>query len=160
MRSLVLASIAVAATPLSARAGAGIRPDDLDKYDLAPSLVQRYAAPYLPALKACYVECAPTDAPGSLAVHLVIAHRGDVTILAVEAPGVRGASYLRLSTCIRNAARQWHFPVRSGKTEAVIPLEFHRLVVPGAGPQQGCTSPRGCPRTLRGRPPGAKKLRD
>lgn len=108
--------------------------------------IEYYAAPYLPAIKACYVEHG-RPAPGStgeLALNLAIHRDGGITGVTIEAPGVRGRWLRELTRCVRTQVATWHFPVRRDPTTAILPYYFLHLNIRGAGPQPSCWNPRGC----------------
>jgi hypothetical protein len=109
--------------------------------------IERYAAPYLPAIKACYLEHARglRSATGELSLRLVVYRDGGVVELSVEAPGVTGKRLRGLERCVRTQVAGWHFPPRSELTTAILPYYFLKLDLPGTGPQPSCWSPRGCP---------------
>ncbi|MGE0395334.1 MAG: hypothetical protein AB7T06_01305 [Kofleriaceae bacterium] len=144
MRALIAVASVLGLAAWTPPERGGIKPDDLDKYAISTAQLERYMAPYLPAVRACYARHAPLRARGELALHLVISEGGGVIGVGVEAPGVTGRRLARLTTCIQNDARRWHFPVRAGRTVALVPFSFQRLVVPNAGPMPGCFERRGC----------------
>jgi hypothetical protein len=153
MRAVIVMSLVLATTP--AWAGNASRPsyrgrgtEKLDERTLSAAEIERYAAPYLPAVKQCYVEHG-RSAPGStgqLALELIVHRDGAVADIKVEAPGVTGRRLRKLSRCIQTLAETWQFPVRRDSTTAVLPYYFLHLAVPGSGPQQSCWNPKGCPR--------------
>jgi hypothetical protein len=112
---------------------------------LSAETVQRYAAPYLPAIRACYLEHGRMrGASGDLRVTLVLNRAGEIHELAIEAPGVTGKHLRNLDACIRREAEGWHFPVARAFTTAVLPFFFLALDLPNAGPQPSCWSSQGC----------------
>jgi hypothetical protein len=123
------------------------RGDNVDARGLSAEQVQRYAAVYYPAIRACYLELGKPSpgATGELAITIVIHRAGHVHDFALDAPGVRGKHLRKLEGCVRMQVIGWHFPVRRDFTTAVLPYRFMHLTPPGAGPQYSCWNPRGCP---------------
>lgn len=112
---------------------------------LSAETVQRYAAPYLPAIRACYLQHGRMrGATGELRVTVVLNRAGEIHELAVEAPGVTGKHLRNLDACIRGEAEDWHFPVNRVFTTAVLPFMFLALDVPNGGPQRSCWRSQGC----------------
>lgn len=106
--------------------------------------LQRYSAVYQPQVRACYTQHARGPrATGELSLEMIIHRDGTVWRLAVVAPGVTGVAYRRLDACIREQVATWHFPVRRGFTDAILPYLFLRANVP-AGPIPSCWNPKGC----------------
>jgi hypothetical protein len=107
--------------------------------------LQRYAAVYLPEVRACYVEQTRgvKRATGELSLELIVHRDGSVVKVAVVAPGVTGTAYRRLDACVREQVATWHFPVRRGFTDAILPYLFIQAKVP-ANAWPGCWSPKGC----------------
>ncbi len=158
MREVIAASIVLFAT--TAWAGQTQQPsyrgrgtEKLDQRTLSAADLERYAAPYLPAVKQCYVEHASRSpsATGQLALELIVHRDGGVVEVEIDAPGVTGQRLRKLSRCIRTHAATWQFPVRRDFTTAVLPYYFLRVAVPGAGPQRSCWTKRGCPSARSGR---------
>jgi hypothetical protein len=113
---------------------------------LSAKEVERYAAPYLPAIKSCYLahgKRAPR-ATGELSLRLLVHRDGGVERVEVTARGVVGKRLLDLSQCIRSGIGDWHFPARRDQTTAILPYYFLKLDLPAAGPQLSCWNPRGC----------------
>ncbi|HEU0036835.1 MAG TPA: AgmX/PglI C-terminal domain-containing protein [Kofleriaceae bacterium] len=142
-----LCLIAVLACPAVASASPGIRPDNLEQPTLSATDVSTYAASYQTAIRACYDTHARgvRGATGELTLRLTIHSNGSPYRLAIRAPGVTGKALSRLDSCILAQVATWHFPVRRGFTDAVLPYLFLRTAAPGAGPLPSCWSPKGCP---------------
>ncbi len=144
MRSLVLLvaiGLGIVACPQPAHAQP--KPGSIDERTLTAAELGRYIEPYVPAIRACYLTHTRGRSPSAALRLEIIVHRdGSVWKLGVVAPGVKGR---RLEACVQKLAQSWHFPVRAGFTTAVIPFFFQRTRAPGAGPQPGCVSARGCP---------------
>ena len=117
--------------------------------------VTRYALPYLNRVSACYKRHAATDrrATGELFLYVVISSKGNVVYHETTAPGVGGVRYLRLDRCIVKELAAWHFPMRKGFTNAIIPYFFLQTRAPASGPFPGCWNPKGCPETPDRPPP-------
>jgi hypothetical protein len=146
MRAL---SILLTLLPLTATAGErtrGIKVDDTDSRTLSADDIERYAATYYPAIRACYFEHgrASPAATGELALKLVVHRSGYVRDVSLDAPGVRGRQLRKLESCVRQQVLAWHFPVRRDFTTAILPFYFLYLDLPNAGPQYSCWNPRGC----------------
>jgi len=122
-------------------------PDNVDQRTLTADQIEHYAAAYDSTIKACYFEHgrAAKTATGELSIKLVVHRNGYVKDITVEAPGVRGQSLRKLTTCIRPQVLTWHFPVRRDFTTAILPYYFLLLNLPEAGPQYSCWNPHGCP---------------
>lgn len=98
--------------------------------------VTRYALPYLPRVARCYrTHALPARrATGELSLYLVIARDGRVVHTEITAPGVPLFRALRLERCLRTEIRTWHFPPRTGFTNAVVPYFFLHTRAPASGP--------------------------
>ncbi|MFN0245929.1 MAG: hypothetical protein ACKV2T_03410 [Kofleriaceae bacterium] len=108
--------------------------------------VQKYFAPYVPAVRECYVSNAKgKNVTGALRLELIIHHGGHVFRFGFAAPGVEKPHFGKLDSCLRSLASTWRFPVRKGFTSAVLPFVFLKTNAPGAGPIESCWDPRGCP---------------
>lgn len=131
---------------VSALCGVAIAaPDDPDR-TLSAREVQTYFEPYVPAVRACYLEHAKGKrVTGALRLELIIHHHGQVFRFGFAAPGVEKPQLAKLDTCLRALASTWRFPVRKGFTTAVLPFVFLKTTAPGAGPIESCWDPRGCP---------------
>jgi hypothetical protein len=128
---------------LAPAASAG--PDDPDR-SLSSREVQTYFAPYLPAVRECFLANAKGPrVTGSLRIELIIHHHGHIYRFGFSAPGVETGPLAKLDTCLRDLAKTWSFPVRKGFTTAVLPFVFLKTQAPGAGPIESCWNPRGCP---------------
>jgi hypothetical protein len=113
---------------------------------LSAELVQHYASPYLPAIKACYLKHGRMKgATGDLRITMVVNRAGAIHELAIQAPGVTGLHLRRLTACIRTEVDSWQFPPRPDFTTAVLPFYFLALDLSTAGPQYSCWNPQGCP---------------
>lgn len=125
---------------------------DVDRKTLSAEEVERYVAPYFPAVRTCFLTHAKAarKATGELRIELVIHRDGSVFQSTVGTPGVVGAARKRLEACVRKQVTAWRFPVRKRFTTALVPYHFHKTTAPGAGPMESCWSPRGCP-SKRGR---------
>ena len=108
-------------------------PSDTEAPTLSAAEVQKYFAPYVAGVRACYVASA-LGADGTLRLELIIQPDGGVFRLAFTAGGVGGAARSKLDACLRKRAASWHFPVRSRYTTAVLPFLFQETRAPGAGP--------------------------
>ncbi len=126
---------------------------DVDRKTLAAEEVERYVAPYFPAIRTCYLTHAKAarKATGELRIELVIHRNGSIFQSTVATPGVVGAARKRLEACVRKEVTAWRFPVRKRFTTALVPYHFHKTTAPGAGPMESCWSPRGCPSKRGGR---------
>jgi hypothetical protein len=142
----VLATIILASATVASAGETPRNPLGVERSLTAPE-VARYAAPYLPAIKQCYLEHAKPakSATGELALHLTVHRDGEILDVTVDAPGVTGKRLRDLNRCLRTQVATWHFPVRRSPTTAIIPYYFLKLDLPGAGPQLSCWNPRGCP---------------
>lgn len=150
MRALMAAALLLATaswTNESTPRERGRTRDSVEAKTLSADEVAHYAGPYLPAVKACYLEHAYTSktATGELALKLVVHKNGRVSQVTTTAPGVTGRRLRRLETCIRDEVSTWQFPMRRGFTDAVLPYQFHHLRVPNSGPFPSCWDPKGCP---------------
>ncbi len=125
----------------SANAG----PDDPDRA-LSAREVQTYFAPYVPAVRACYLANAKGPrVTGVLRLELIIHHHGQLYRFGFSAPGVDKPWRPKLDACLRALAKTWSFPVRKGFTSVVLPFVFLKTNAPGAGPIESCWDARGCP---------------
>jgi hypothetical protein len=139
---LANASIALAEEPASSR----VKNLQTDERWLTAAEIERYAAPYLPEIKQCYLAHArpARTATGNLALRLVVFRNGTVIESTVDAPGVTGKRLRELDHCVRAKVATWHFPMRKYSTTAILPYYFLKLDLPGTGPQPSCWNPRGC----------------
>jgi hypothetical protein len=120
-----LAFIAVCAISLSSAAERG--GGDPFKPDLDARDVQTYFGPYVASVRDCYAAHATSrEADGTLRLELTIRPDGNLARFGFTAPGVSGGPLRRLDGCLRDLSQAWHFPVRRGFTQAVIPLWFQR----------------------------------
>lgn len=120
-------------------------PDDPDR-TLSARDVQTYFAPYVPAVRTCYLDHAKgKNVTGALRLELIIHHGGHIFRFGFVAPGVEKPHLAKLDKCLRDLASTWRFPVRKGFTSAVLPFVFLKTTAPGAGPIESCWDPRGCP---------------
>lgn len=143
MRWMLGISIALALTrPPDARGG----PDKIDTRTLSAKEVATYFAPYVPAVRSCYLTNAKNrEATGELRLELVIHRDGSIFRFGFMASGVTKPWLARLDTCLRRLSQSWSFPVRKGFTSAVLPFVFLKSNVPNAGPYESCWDARGCP---------------
>lgn len=150
MRAFVLFLTVLAITSSTAFAGesqpAPRRPDAAER-GLTKDQIERYAAPYFPEIRACYVSYGrwSRNSTGELTLRIVVHRNGGIHELAIEAPGVAGANLRELTRCIRNTVENWRFPVRRDFTTAILPYYLMHLDLPSAGPQLSCWNPKGCP---------------
>jgi hypothetical protein len=93
----------------------------------------------------CYLDAAGPARGGHLNVQLAIHRRGTLDAVTVQAPGLPAKLVRKLEACVRELVESLEFPARRSPTTAVLPYHFQRTAAPGAGPQPGCYSPRGCP---------------
>ena len=109
--------------------------------------VIRYALPYLPRVARCYQRHALPDrrASGAMELYLVIARNGNVVHSEVNAPGLTVFRLAYLERCVKREVALWHFPIRKGFTNAVIPYYFLHTKTPESGPFPSCWNPKGCP---------------
>jgi hypothetical protein len=85
--------------------------------------LQNYFAPYVPAVRDCYVVNS-TGRGGTLRLDLVIHPEGHVFRFAFTATGVAGVKLGKLDVCLRRLSKDWHFPYRKKFTSAVLPFTF------------------------------------
>jgi len=137
--ALTVLALAAAAPP--AHAGS-----DDPEIMLSAAEVQKYFAPYVPAVRGCYVANARSkSADGNLRLELIIHPDGSIFRFGFAAPGVTAPWLGKLEACLRALVPGWHFPVRKRFTTAVLPFLFQTTRAPGAGPIESCWDPRGCP---------------
>ena len=88
--------------------------------------VMKYAMPYLQRVARCYRKhaFALKRSTGELEIYVSIARNGHVVHTDITAPGVSFLQKLPLDRCLRREISTWHFPVRTGFTNAVIPYYF------------------------------------
>jgi hypothetical protein len=147
MRTITIAIISIIV--LAATSARNALADDGDEaMTLTAAEVGRYMLPYYPEVRGCILQV--TDG-GRIDLNLTIHRDGSVFQLAIATRGVSQRSARRLDRCLRRLASTWHFPVRRGFTNAVVPYDLVRVRGPGLGPQYSCWDPRGC--TKRRRPP-------
>ncbi len=143
MKRELLATAVTAA--IFATPAAHARPDD-PSATLTAAEVQQAFAPYLTAIRGCYLANARgKDVAGTLRLELIIHPNGSMFRFGFAAPGVRPPWLGKLDTCLRALATSWHLPERKGFTTAVVPYFFQRTAAPGAGPIESCWDARGCP---------------
>ncbi|MGE0403617.1 MAG: hypothetical protein AB7T06_43325 [Kofleriaceae bacterium] len=117
-----------------------------DDRTLSAREVQTYVAPYVPAVRACFLANAKgKHVTGALRLELIIHHHGRLYRFGFAAPGVEKPWLARLDKCLRDLAQTWTFPERKGFTTAVLPFLFQKTSAPNAGPIESCWDPRGCP---------------
>jgi hypothetical protein len=161
MRALLtLATLLFASTAWADDPWRGRTRDDVEVRSLNANQLERYAAPYYPMIRACYLEHGRKSpgATGDMTLRLVIHRAGYIRDVDVVAPGVRPRHLRKLENCIRVQVVGWRFPVRRDYTFAVLPYRFQFVPPPpGAGPQYGCWDPRGCPTRAARRAPPARR---
>ena len=154
---LISASLVLATTGAAlAQPGGASReqPAELDHKLLTAAEVQKYFAPYAPAVRSCYLTHAKNrEATGTLRLELIIHRDGSVFRFGFAAPGVRKPWLPRLERCLRELANTWHFPERYGFTSAMLPFIYVKSNAPNTGPFESCWSPSGCP----SKPPKGKR---
>ena len=108
--------------------------------------LQKYFAPYVPAVRSCYVANARSKAAdGTLRLELIVHPSGSIYKFGFAAPGVTSPWLAKLDACLRELVPAWHFAVRTRFTTAVLPFMFVKTAALGAGPIESCWDPRGCP---------------
>lgn len=143
MRSgqLVVAGIAACLAVRSVQA----RRDD-PTATLSAAEVQRAFEPYVPEVRACYLNNARgKTVDGTLRLELIVHPSGKIFRFGFAAPGVKPPWLGKLDACLRALTEAWQFPARKGYTTAVLPFLFQRTTAPGAGPIESCWDARGCP---------------
>jgi hypothetical protein len=110
-------------------------PGPIEQTLSAADLMKTFEADYLPQVRECWLQHASRQkrARGHIVLGLVINPVGIVTQLDISAPGVKGT---RFETCLLEVAAEWHFPDRTGWTEAQIPILLVKTRAPGAGPMK------------------------
>jgi hypothetical protein len=114
---------------------------EVDGKTLSATEVQHYFAPYGSDVRGCFLRRA---AGGKFSLDLIIHRDGSVFRAQVATPSLSRRAGRAVDACVQKLARSWHFPMRAGFTHAVVPFYLQKTNAPGAGPQPGCRSPRGC----------------
>lgn len=119
--------------------------DDVDRPTLSARVIEESLTPYLAGVRACYLGRVRSAHAGHLRLELIIGSNGAVAHIAIVAPGASATERRGLDGCLRAQLAKWHFPVRRGATSVIVPFYFVHTIAPGAGAQESCWSPRGCP---------------
>lgn len=102
--------------------------------------------PYADRLEHCYLDhTAHVYGAGKLSVELTVTRKGEVSSLAIKAPGLDMKVGVKVAGCIVDTLEGVRFPARRGETTATVPYYFQRTAAVGAGPFESCWKAEGCP---------------
>jgi hypothetical protein len=110
--------------------------------------VEKALKPHVPSILGCYKKHVSKHKAksGVMQLEMQIRPDGRVNKLWVRARGVRGPE---LRDCVRELARSWTFPKKTGFTNAVVRLYFPRSSGQDVGPVDDCWSENGCIAKMR-----------
>jgi hypothetical protein len=118
LRAIAIAAALFTIVPVAA-AGS-----DEEQASLSAKDLRKYFEPYIGGVRACYAQLKEGD--GNLSLDLVIHRDGTVFRFGFEAGGLSPNAVANLDRCLRPLSDTWHFPVRRGFTNAVVPFHFQR----------------------------------
>lgn len=118
MRAIAFAAALCVVAPV-ATAGS-----DEDQASLSAKDLRKYFEPYVAGVRDCYAML--NEGNGNLSLDLIIHRDGSVFRFGFEAGGISPNAVAKLDGCLRPLSEKWHFPVRRGFTNAVMPFHFQR----------------------------------
>lgn len=81
---------------------------------------------YADRIERCYLDRATTSGTGAVSVELTVARSGEVSLIAIRAPGLATKTGIAVSGCIVDTLTGLTFSPRAAETTTTLPYYFAR----------------------------------